>query len=246
VSAEQRRYRRGLAEGRQVAGVFCCLDGFTTSHLLAAAGFDFLVFDRQHAAYTWPELEQLCFRVRSEGASPFIRTASTEEAELNLALDLPVDGIVLPNLASAEETRRALSYCRFPPAGVRSLGNERHDALWNAYGATQPLVGMLVEHPGAVAELDEILQLGIDFVWVGVHDLSALMGLDPHEAFGPEGLAEKVAEVFGQIKATAERHGVVFWDIAGTPDAAAVIGGVDVRLFASAVEQALARVRGAR
>ena len=41
-----RRYRRGLAEGRQVAGVFCCLDGYATSHMLAAAGFDFLIFDR--------------------------------------------------------------------------------------------------------------------------------------------------------------------------------------------------------
>ncbi len=126
MSAEERRYRRGLAEGTQVAGAFCCLDGFATSHMLAAAGFDFLIFDRQHAAYTWPELEQLCFRVRSEGCSPFIRVASTEEAELNLALDLPVDGIVLPNLISAEDTRRALSFCKFPPDGVRSLGNERH------------------------------------------------------------------------------------------------------------------------
>ena len=165
MTANERRYRRGLAEGRQVAGVFCCLDGFATSHMLASAGFDFLIFDRQHAAYTWPELEQLCFRVRSEGSSPFIRVASTEEAELNLALDLPVDGIVLPNLTSAEDTRRALSFCKFPPDGVRSLGNERHDSIWRAYSQPVPLVGMLVEHPGAVEELDEILQLAIDFVW---------------------------------------------------------------------------------
>jgi len=244
LSAEERRYRRGLAEGRQVVGIFCCLDGFTTSHLLAAAGFDFLIFDRQHAAYTWPEIEQLCFRVRSEGASPFIRTASTEEAELNLALDLPVDGIVLPNLASAEETRRALSYCRFPPDGVRSLGNERHDALWGAYSQTEPLVGMLVEHPGAVAELDEILQLGIDFIWVGAHDLSALMGLDPHEAFGPDGMVPELEAAYREIQAIAKKHGVVYWGAPGLDDAAAVLGGVDARLFASAAEQALARVRG--
>ena len=90
MSAEERRYRRGLAEGRTVVGAFCCLDGFSTSHLLASVGFDFLVFDHQHAAYTWPELEQLCFRVRSAGASPFLRTASTEEAELNLAREIQI------------------------------------------------------------------------------------------------------------------------------------------------------------
>ncbi len=44
-----------------------------------------------------------------------------------------------------------------------------------------PLVGMLVEHPGAVAEIERIFsELPIDFCWVGVHDLSALMGFDPH------------------------------------------------------------------
>ncbi|MCH2173199.1 aldolase/citrate lyase family protein [Myxococcota bacterium] len=244
MSALERRYRRGLAEGRQVTGVFCCLDGFATSHLLAAAGFDFLIFDRQHAAYTWPELEQLCFRVRSEGASPFIRVASTEEAELNLALDLPVDGIVLPNLVSAEDTRRALSFCKFPPEGVRSLGNERHDAIWGAYSQPEPLVGMLVEHPGAVEELDEILQLAIDFVWVGAHDLSALMGLDPHEAFGPDGRAPELEEAYQKIKATAQKHGVVYWDAPGSPDAAVVFGGVDARMFSAAAEKALAQARG--
>ena len=241
--SDELRYRRGLAEGRQVTGVFCCLDGYATSHILATAGFDFLIFDRQHAAYTWPELEQLCFRVRSAGASPFIRVASTEEAEINLALDLPVDGIILPNLASAEETRRALSFCKFPPDGIRSLGNERHDAIWSAYSQPEPLVGMLVEHPGAVAELDEILQLAIDFVWVGAHDLSALMGLDPHNAFGPDGLDPALAAAYEKIKAAAAKHGVVYWDAPGNPDAAAVFGGVDVRLFAAAAEQALARAR---
>ena len=55
----------------------------------------------------------MCFRVRSEGTSVFIRTASTEEAEINHALDLPVDGIVLPNLESAEATRRAPFYTKF-------------------------------------------------------------------------------------------------------------------------------------
>jgi 2-keto-3-deoxy-L-rhamnonate aldolase RhmA len=244
MDAEERRYRRGLAEGRQVAGVFCCLDGFSTAHLLAAAGFDFLIFDRQHAAYSWPEIEQLCFRVRSEGASPFIRTASTEEAELNLALDMPVDGIVLPNLSSARDARRALSYCRFPPEGVRSLGNERHDAIWQAYSQTEPLVGMLVEHPGAVDELDEILQLGIDFVWVGAHDLSALMGLDPHEAFGPDGMAPELEDAYQRVRGVADEHGVVFWEAAGAKDAAAVIGGVDARLFAGAARSALAQARG--
>jgi 2-keto-3-deoxy-L-rhamnonate aldolase RhmA len=235
------RYRVALAEGRAPIGLFCCLDGYSVAHAWASAGFDFMVFDRQHAAYTWPELEQMCFRVRSEGTAAFIRTASTEEAEINLALDLPIDGIVLPNLASAADTRRALGYAKYPPAGVRSLGNERHDVLWNAYSQPDPLVGMLVEHPGAVAEIDAIFALPIDFAWVGFHDLSALMGLDPHKAFGPEGPVPELAQAIARVRAAAKRAGVTFW---GGADADAIIGGVDARILMSAARQALAAARG--
>ena len=91
------RYREGLESGRQLVGAFCAMDGYATAHILAAAGFDFLIFDRQHASYSWPEIENLCFRVRSTGASPFIRAASVEEAEINLCLDQPIEGLVLPN-----------------------------------------------------------------------------------------------------------------------------------------------------
>ena len=245
MSAAERRYARGLAEGRRVVGAFCCLDGFAPAHVLASAGFDFLVFDRQHAAYTWPELEQICFRVRSEGASPFIRTASTEEAELNLALDLPVDGLVLPNLESAEDVRRALAYTRFPPEGVRSLGNERHDVIWQAYSAPRPAVGMLVEHPGAVEEIEEILEQGIDFVWIGAHDLSALMGLDPHTAFDPEGgMAPELERAYARVRAAAKRRGVPFWGTPATGDGVA-IGAVDARLLYQAAASAVERQRGA-
>ncbi len=103
--ARANRYTSGLEEGQSLLGVFCCLDGFSVSHILAKAGFDFLLFDRQHAAYSWPELEQMCFRVQSEGAAVFIRTGSAEQQEIDLALDLPVDGIVIPNVASFEEAQ---------------------------------------------------------------------------------------------------------------------------------------------
>ena len=236
------RYREALAAGRAPVGIFCCLDGYSVAHVWAAAGFDFVVFDRQHAAYTWPELEQMCFRVRSEGASAFIRTASTEEAEINLALDLPIDGIVLPNLSSAADVKRALAFAKYPPKGIRSLGNERHDTIWQAYSAPDPLVGMLVEHPGAVAEIDAILALEIDFTWVGAHDLSALMGLDPHKAFGPHGLDPALAREIERVRVASRRAGVTFWG--SPPDADALIGGVDSRLVMAAAQQALAAVRG--
>src|SRR5215472_1274183 len=101
------RYANALAEGRQALGVFCCLDGPSVAHVFASAGFDFVVIDKQHTAFTWPDLESLCFRVRSTGAGVFVRTASFDAAELDLALDLPIDGVVAPNVASLDDARLA-------------------------------------------------------------------------------------------------------------------------------------------
>ncbi len=234
------RYRDGLAAGRPVCGAFCALDGFATSHILASAGYDFLILDRQHAAYTWPDLENLCFRIRGEGASAFIRTASVDEDEVNLALDLPIEGVVLPNVASAEEARIALGRTKWAPDGCRSLGNERHDAIWDAYSQPDPLAGFLIEHPGAVEDIDEICELRPDFLWIGTHDLSQLMGFDPHQAVDRGVIPPPLAKAIERIQQAAARHDVVLW---GGPDRRARFAGVDARMFRQIALDTLAQAR---
>jgi 2-keto-3-deoxy-L-rhamnonate aldolase RhmA len=221
-------------------GVFCALDGYSVSHIFAAAGYDFVIIDLQHAAYTWPELENMCFRIRSAGASVFLRTASQEAAEINLALDLPIDGIIIPNIASLEQARAAVAQTKFPPAGERSLGNERHDTIWDAYSAPDALIGMLVEHRDAVACIEEIFELPIDFCWIGLHDLSASMGIDPHSVLHAP-LPPALTAAIDRVRAAARAHGVHFW--AGEPGADASITGVDARILRRAAEAALEATR---
>jgi 4-hydroxy-2-oxoheptanedioate aldolase len=241
------RYQAAIDEGRPAFGVFCALDGYAVTHLFGAVGFDFLIIDRQHAAYTWPEIENMAFRIRSTGAAVFIRTADNSPAEINLALDLPIDGLVLPNIASFEEAQAAFAQTKFAPAGERSLGNERHDAIWQAYSQPDPLVGMLVEHPGAVAEVEKIFsELPVDFCWVGVHDLSALMGIDPHSVVSDgvvQPFPEELIAAIDRVRAAARAHGVKFWG--SEPGADAVMCGVDARIVRNAARDALERARTA-
>ena len=223
-------------------GVFCALDGYAVSHIFASVGYDFVIIDLQHAAYTWPEIENMCFRIRAEGTSVFLRTASTEAAEVNLALDMPIDGVILPNISSLAEARAALAQTKFPPDGERSLGNERHDTIWQAYAAPEPLVGMLVEHTGAVAEIEQIFaELPIDFAWIGTHDLSASMGFDPHDVVAGGQVPAELTAAIDRIRAAARASGVRFW--AAEPGADATITGVDARIVRQAAVDALARTR---
>jgi len=233
------RYADGLTNGTPVLGAFCCLDGFSVSHIFARAGFDFLVLDRQHAAYDWHELEQMCFRIRSEGTAVFIRTGSAAQQEIDLALDLPVEGIVIPNSASFEEAQKAFSFTKYPPLGIRSVGNERHEALRDVGTLGDPLVGVLVEHPGAVDAIDEILALGFDFAWVGTHDLASLMGMKPWDPDTGE-MPSELAKALDRVKRSAESHGVPFWQPPGQ-GVSIGIADVDARLVRQAAEQAVAK-----
>lgn len=237
------RYATALAEGRMAFGVFCALDGLAVSHLFASVGYDFVVLDLQHAAFTWPDVENACFRIRSTGAAVFLRTASTEPAEVNLALDLPVDGVILPNVTSFDQAVAAVAQTKFPPLGERSLGNERHDTIWQAYSAPDPLVGLLVEHRGAVEEIEQILgRVPVDFVWIGLHDLAASYGIDPHSAVTGGVTADVLAAAIARTRDAARANGVRYW--AAEPGADASIAGVDARIVRQAAIDALERVRG--
>lgn len=236
------RYAAALADGRMALGVFCALDGFAVSHLFASVGYDFVIIDLQHAAFTWPDLENMCFRIRSTGAAVFLRTASTEPAEVNLALDLPIDGVILPNLTSFAAAQAAVAQTKFPPAGERSLGNERHDTIWQAYSAPDALVGMLVEHRGAVDDIERILsELPIEFVWIGLHDLAASYGIDPHAAVVGGVMAPELEAAITRTRNAARANGVRYWS--GEKGADATIAGVDARIVRQAAIDALASVR---
>src|SRR5206468_360682 len=154
-------------------------------------------------------------------------------------------GVILPNITSFEEARAAVAQTKFAPTGERSLGNERHDAIWQAYSQADPLVGMPVEHPGAVAEIEKIFsELPIDFCWVGVHDLSALMGFDPHSVVSDgkiQPFPDELVAAIERVRAAARANGVRFWG--GDAAADAVTIGVDARIVRNAVRDALERAR---
>lgn len=239
---------------RPAVGTICVLDGYVPSQLAGAAGADVVLVDKQHAAFDWSQLETMCWRVAATGAAVYVRTASLDPAELNLVVDLPVDGVMLPNATGVEDARRGLSTTRFPPRGDRSIGNVRTSVLAGRdfRDAQEPRGGLLIEHVGAVEAIDDILSLGLcDFVMVGPHDLAASMGLDAHtEPDRPPALDDAIAEV----RRCADRHGVGWWSWLASTDGAddpshrgseALLWSVDGLVLESALRTGFSAVRTA-
>ena len=115
-----------------------------------------------------------------------------------------------------------MAACKYPPAGVRSLGAGRFSLSFKTDPPTyfarandEILVIVQIEHHEAVKNIDAILSVpGVDALYVGPNDFCASLGLapslePPHRAF---------EEAMQTVFAAARRHGVAPGIHCATPD----------------------------
>jgi 4-hydroxy-2-oxoheptanedioate aldolase len=131
--------------------------GPVTARLLGASGLDYVVIDLQHGAGTEHDLPALTTAIRLGGAAPVGRVRHAHPADIGRALDLGCEGVIVPNVETAEQAVTVAGWCRFPPDGTRSAG------------------GVLAPAGLPLA--------GVDGIYVGPRDLSYSLGcrLDPHD-----------------------------------------------------------------
>jgi 4-hydroxy-2-oxoheptanedioate aldolase len=145
--------------------------------LAAAGGLDYVVVDLQHGTATEHDLPALTMAIRLAGATPLGRVRRAHTADIGRALDLGCEGVIVPNVESAEQAAAVAGACRYPPDGHRSAGGAMATPL-------RPLCIVMVESRQAMDELPATLALSdVDAIYVGPRDLSLSLGcpLDPHD-----------------------------------------------------------------
>jgi 4-hydroxy-2-oxoheptanedioate aldolase len=149
----------------------------TVSVSILAGGVDYVVLDLQHGTATEHDIPALSYAIRQAGATPIGRVRHAHPADIGRALDLGCQGVIVPNVDSAEQAALVVGACRYPPVGYRSAGGAMG-------GAAEPLCIVMVESRQAMAELPETLAVpGVDGIYVGPRDLSYALGcqLDPND-----------------------------------------------------------------
>jgi 4-hydroxy-2-oxoheptanedioate aldolase len=144
---------------------------------MLARGLDYVVVDLQHGTATEHDLPALTTAIRQAGATPLGRLRYAHPADIGRTLDLGCDGVIVPNVESAEQAAAVAGACRFPPDGYRSGGGVMASQ-------SVPLCIVMVESRQAMADLPATLRLtGVDGIYVGPRDLSYSLGcpLDPHD-----------------------------------------------------------------
>ena len=182
VAASSARLTARWQDDRAAVGLWSGLADPVVAELLAATAFDYVCLDLQHGAATYADLPTLCQAMRAAGRAPLVRVPWNEPVHVMRALDSGAAGVLVPMVDSADDARRAVAACRFPPTGARSWGPMWGDV--RADGALPPaeqdaavLCAVMVETQAGVDALEEIVAVpGVDAVYVGPNDLALSCG----------------------------------------------------------------------
>ncbi len=177
------RFKRAITNGELQIGLWSQLATPVSAEVIADAGFDYVVIDAEHAPNdvlsVMPQL-QIIDRTTT---STTVRLPWNDMVMAKRYLDIGTQTLLIPFVENAEEAKRAASYVRYPPTGVRGVASmhraNRYGRITDYLYAADAEICLLVqvETKRALDQLEEIAAVdGIDGVFIGPSDLAASMG----------------------------------------------------------------------
>mgnify|MGYP001216490961 CR=1 FL=1 len=183
---------------------------------------DFLWIDTEHSPMTLEHLKGHLMAVKGSQVASLVRVPWNDPVLMKPVLDLGADGIIVPMIQTADDVRRAVSACRYPPVGERGFGPlrplnyGRTDAEQFCKDADESIMVVVqIEQVEAVENIDDILSVpGLSSLAFGPMDLSASLGVRAQPSH-PKVL-EAVRHVVKRAQAAEIPTGVSF---GSTPEA---------------------------
>ncbi|WP_078412606.1 HpcH/HpaI aldolase family protein [Priestia abyssalis] len=201
----------------KAAGVFLGIYSPAIVEMFGYAGFDFIVIDDEHGAFSYSELESMIRAAELVNLTPIVRV-SYDPASIQKALDRGAKGIQVPMVNTKEDAVQAVKRAKFPPLGERGAAFSHRAARYgkDSSGAffessnEDILVIAHIETPTAVENFEEIMSVkGMDMAFLGSTDLSVNMGYPdgPHH--------QEVQEAISLVYEKAEKLNVPVGTVAG-------------------------------
>lgn len=178
------RLESKLARGEVLIGTHVSLPEPMILEMLGKTGFDLLWIDAEHNCLDRRDLALMIMGANLTDIPVFIRIPEINPNIVKALLDVGADGIIFPNIRSAEDARLAVSSVHYPPEGIRGYGPGR----CSGYGeigeqeyiqkVSKKVWAILqIEHWDSVERLEEIMEVpGIDMLCAGPCDLSGSLG----------------------------------------------------------------------
>lgn len=177
------RLKQALREKKLQCGCWMSLGSHTAAEICASAGFDWVLIDMEHAPNDVPQVLHLLHAAAAYPSSVMVRAYWNDTVLIKRLLDLGVQSLLIPNVQTVEEAKRAVEAVRYPPRGVRGVSansrSNRFGRIKDYFKRADDELCLMVqlETRKGVDNLEQIAAIdGIDGLFIGPQDLAADLG----------------------------------------------------------------------
>ena len=210
-------FKKQLRAGSPKLGLFLNSHSPTVAEQLAYSGYDWLLVDTQHGPMGHESLSGMLSGISNGGAKSMVRVGGyADRPGIQQSLDMGADGVLVPYINTAEEARQAISCCRYPTAGTRSvyfpLRSMNKEGLLGYAGAANNnvVVALQVETADCIKNIDEIAAIpGVDILFLGQNDLCMSMGLYEKYEFPHMYTSPELNAATDKLRAAAKKNNVI-------------------------------------
>ena len=176
-------FRDKLCRGQVCLGTCITFNDPTVTEALCDL-LDFVWIDTEHNALTLEAVQAHVMATNGSATTPLVRVPWNDPVQIKPVLDVGAAGVIVPLIRSAEDVRRAVAACLYPPQGIRGFGPRRPSNYGRLGGpefcraANEDVIVIVqIEHVDAVNDIDAILAVpGLTSVVIGPNDLAGSLG----------------------------------------------------------------------
>jgi 4-hydroxy-2-oxoheptanedioate aldolase len=210
-------FKQQLRAGSPKLGLFVNSHSPTVAEQLAHSGYDWLLVDTQHGPMGNETLSAMLAGISGGGAISMVRVGGyADRPGIQQALDMGADGVLVPYINTAEEARAAVSCCRYPTAGTRSVyfpqrSMNKAGLLGYAGNANaNVIVALQVETADCIVNIEQIAAVpGVDMLFLGQNDLCMSMGLYEKYKFPDMYTSPELGDATSKLIDIARKHDII-------------------------------------
>lgn len=214
MNLPENAFKRALRAGTPQIGLWSSLSSNYTVEVIAGAGFDWILLDSEHSP---ADIENLLTQLQAAApypTHPVVRIPWNDMVTIKRVLDIGAQSLLVPYVSTADEAKAAVSYTRYPPAGVRGVAGTTRATRFGripdyARRAHEQICLLVqVETQGALDNIEAICGIdGVDGVFIGPADLHASLG-HPGEIANPK-VKPMIDDAIRRIRKAGKAPGIL-------------------------------------
>jgi staphyloferrin B biosynthesis citrate synthase len=179
-----RDFRRRLLAREHLLGTFVKIPTTHATEILGLLGFDFAIFDQEHAPLGHAAIDAMVLAARASNIAGIVRVGDASEANILSVLDCGATGVLVPHVATVAKAEAIVGACRYR-GGHRGFANTTRAGDYGSVSFSDHMDAQdrevtcvaMIEDVAALDEIDDIVRVeGLDALFIGRGDLTAAIG----------------------------------------------------------------------